>query len=577
MQDRRAAGDDRGDQGGRGADRTGRTRPDRRNASPAGQPDSSGEDAGDSREIFARMLEQWESGREAETPEIGRQVRGRIILIGDETSFVDFGGRSEGAIETHHFRDEAGNLTVQVGDEVSLYVVDNRDQVILAPSVRADPAVALTQILDARRAGMPVSGKVSALNAGGLEVEVAGIRAFCPVSQIEAGFCEEPAGYVGRTLEFLVTEAAEGGRRIVLSRKALLRRIEEERVQQLLGSLKEGAEVEGTVSRLESFGAFVDLGGVDGLVHVSEIRHERTEKPEEVLTVGQKVRVKVLDVRQEKGRSRISLSIRAAAPDPWDEVEEMYWVGRRVRGTIVRLADFGAFVNLSPGIDGLVHVSEAALRPIGHVREVFKAGEAVEAIVLSIDREKRRISLSVKDALAADSGEPTAKSAEPKTPAAGDLADGWVAGIQPYGLFLDLPAYGHRARGLLPHAETGEKPETDLSRRFKIGDQLRVEITGVDEEGKIRLSLIRARDRAEKERFEEFRKAVGGGSKAPDSAMAEALRRALEDRGKKGRAERGRAVQARRHPLGRRPISQPFSLIRESTTRRNAASGRLSP
>jgi small subunit ribosomal protein S1 len=481
---------------------------------------------------FARILEQFESSREAETPPVGHQVHGRIVQIGEETSFVDFGGRSEGALATLFLRDEEGNLTAQVGDMIDLYVVDNKDQVVLAPSVRAEPTAALSQVLDARRTGMPVTGRVTGMNAGGLEVDVAGLRGFCPVSQVDAGYCPDPSVYLGRTLQFLVSEVGEGGRKLVLSRKALLRREEEEAARRLLASLQPGTEIDGTVSRLESFGAFVDLGGVDGLVHVSEIRYERTEHPSEVLSVGQKVRVKVLDVKDAQGgRPRISLSIRAAAPDPWDEAEERYWPGRRVQGIVVRLTDFGAFVNLSPGIDGLVHVSEVDLKPVRHARDVLKAGQPVDVVVLSIDREKRRISLSIKDALAADQASPEgtaagASTAEPKSPAAGDLAEGWVAGIKPYGLFVDLPAYGHRARGLVPFEETGEKPGTDLARRFHVGDALRVEITDVDAEGKIRLSMVRAKQRAEQAEFEHYRKAA----QAPkaNTAMADALRRAIE-------------------------------------------------
>jgi small subunit ribosomal protein S1 len=513
---------------------------------------------------FARMLEQFESSREAGTPLVGHQVRGRIVQIGPDISFVDFGGRSEGAIETRYFRDPEGQLTAQVGDMVDLFVVDNQDQVILAPSVRAAPNVALDQVLDARRTGMPISGKVSGLNAGGLEIDLAGLRGFCPVSQIDAGFCPDPAVYLGKTLEFLVTEVAEGGKRLVLSRKALLRREEEEKAKKLMQGLKDGSEHEGTVVRLETFGAFVDLGGVDGLVHVSEIRYERTENPAEVLAVGQKVRVKVLGVKEVAGgRPKISLSMKAAAPDPWDEVEERFWPGRRVEGSVVRLTDFGAFINLAPGIDGLAHVSEVALHPVAHARDAVSTGQRVAAIVLAVDREKRRISLSIRDALAADlavsgpeegegsvassPGSPADSASGPgpgtaigsggpgaigaptqlKPPAAGDLADGWVAGIKPYGLFVDLPAYGHRARGLVPMEETGERPGTDLLRRFKIGDQLRVAIIEVDAEGKIRLSLTRARDAAEQVQFKKFQEAAAP-ARTANTAMAEALKKAME-------------------------------------------------
>jgi small subunit ribosomal protein S1 len=484
---------------------------------------------------FARLLAQYESSREAETPAVGSQVRGRIVLIGEGTTFVDFGGRSEGAVDTLHFRDAAGKITAEVGMMVNLFVVDNRDQVILAPSVKAEPTVALSQIVDARRTGMPVTGQVVGLNAGGLEVDIAGLRAFCPVSQVEANYCPDASIYLGRSLEFLVTELAEGGKRLVVSRKALLRRQEEERVRELIGSIKEGTELDGTVSRLESFGAFVDLGGVDGLVHVSEIRYERTESPSDVLTVGQKVRVRVLGLKETDGsRTKISLSIKAATPDPWNEAEERFWPGRRVHGNVVRLAEFGAFVNLAPGIDGLVHVSEVAAHPVAHPRDALQEGQQVEALVLSVDTERRRISLSVRDALASLSGEPAVEgneqagtAATPPAPKAGDLVDGWVAGIKPYGLFVDLPTYGHRARGLVPHEETGEKRGTDLARRFRVGDQLKVEITDVDQEGRIRLSLVRAKQREDQAGFVAFQ-AGAEPARPANTAVAEALRRAME-------------------------------------------------
>lgn len=534
---------------------------------------------------FAQMLEQYESARETETPAVGTQVRGRIVLITESTTFVDFGGRSEGAIETLHFRDPSGKITAEIGMVVNLFVVDNTDQVLLAPSVKAEPALALSQVLDARRTGVPISGRVSGLNTGGLEVEIAGLRGFCPVSQVDAGYCPDPSIYLGRTLEFLVTEVADGGKRLVVSRKALLRRQEEERAHELIGRLKEGVELEGTVTRIEPFGAFVDLGGVDGLVHVSEIRYERTESPSDVLSIGQTVKVKVLGIKEgEGGRTKISLSMKAATPDPWEEVGDRYWAGQRVQGTVVRLADFGAFINLSPGIDGLAHVSEVSLRPVAHPRDALQQGQTVDAVVLSVDPEKRRISLSIKDALAmmegvaVDMGEApavdssggdagvgagasagltagagasgssegpsqtaaftagaprtgtsagAAPSAEPAAPKSGDLADGWVAGIKPYGLFVDIPKYGHRARGLVPHEETGEKRGVDLARRFRVGDQLKVEITDVDAEGKIRLSLVRARDREQQAGFQSFQ-ATATPSRPPDTAMAEALRKAME-------------------------------------------------
>ncbi len=492
---------------------------------------------------FARALREFESGRGAEPPAVGSRVRGRVIQITEDTCFIDFGGRSEGAMDLRAYSEATGDRELHIGDELELYVIDTKGQLTLAPSVKADPAVALSQVTDARLSGMPVSGRVTGINSGGLEIEIAGLRAFCPVSQIDAGFCPDPSIHVGRTLEFLVTEVAENGRRLVVSRKALLRREEETKAREFLAGLREGAELDGTVARLEPFGAFVNLGGVDGLVHVSEIRYGRTDNPADVLSVGQQVRVKVLSVKeQEGGRPKISLSIKAAQPDPWAEVAESFWVGRRVRGTVVRLAEFGAFVTLAPGIDGLVHVSEVDIRPVAHPRDKLAQGQQVEAIVLSIDAERKRISLSIKDVLAADGVTAEGESAavgnagvgQPRTPTVGDIVDGWVAGIKPFGLFADLPVYGHRARALIPHEETGERRGMDLSKRFRIGDQIRLEVIEVDGEGRIKASMTKLQDRSAEEAFKAYQAQTGDGPKrGPATAMEEALRRAMDGPGKK--------------------------------------------
>jgi len=356
---------------------------------------------------FAAALEAFERGSNtaparratADLPP-GTKVRGTVVSIGDEHALVDFGGRSEGVAETRHFRADDGSLRIAPGDALDLFVVEAGDQVVLAPSIRAESHAAMRQVRQAHAAGVPVTGRVKGLNAGGLAVDLGGVRGFCPVSQIEAGYCADPSVYVGRTLEFVVTEVEEGRRSAVLSRRQLLRRADEERIRRMVASLAPGDEVEATVARLEPFGAFVDLGGVDGLVHVSEIMHGRVGHPRDVLREGEKVRVRVLRIDAGKeGRSRIALSIKAAAPDPWTGIETRFATGTRVRGVVARLAEFGAFVTVAPGIDGLVHVSEVALRPVKHVKEALSVGEEIETVVLSVDPVKRRISLSIRQAI----------------------------------------------------------------------------------------------------------------------------------------------------------------------------------
>lgn len=332
---------------------------------------------------------------------VGEKVKGRVVGIGDEHVMIDYGGRSEALAEIKHFRNEDGTLKVAVGDTPELFVIEAGDRVVLGPHVKTEGkgAAARRQMREAQSAGIPVTGRVTGVNPGGLTVDAGGVRAFCPLSQIETGFCADPSVYVGRTLQFLVTKAEESRGGIVLSRRALLRREEEEKSKSLLANLKVGDEREGTVARIEPFGAFVDLGGVDGLVHVSEIRHERTGDPRSVLKEGEQVRVKVLSIGPGKqGKPRIALSIKAATPDPWTGLETRIHPGQRVQGVVARIAEFGAFVTVEAGVDGLVHISEVAPQRVEKIKDVLTPGQNVEAVVLAVDPGRRRLSLSIKQA-----------------------------------------------------------------------------------------------------------------------------------------------------------------------------------
>jgi small subunit ribosomal protein S1 len=371
---------------------------------------------------FAEALASFE--REAATPRAegvtgevvaGARVRGKVVALTGEHALVDIGLRSEASADLAPFRQDDGTLRIAVGDVLDLFVLEAGDQVVLAPSLRPEAGAGLERLRQAQAAGMPVSGRVSAINAGGLRVELGGVRGFCPLSQIESGYCAEPAGYVGRTLEFLVTGVEEGKRGVVLSRRELLRRQERDEARRRLAALKPGDDLEGTVRRLEAFGAFVDLGGMDGMVHVSEIQHGRVAHPREVLREGEKVRVRVLRLETGKdGRPRIALSIKASAPDPWTGIEQRLAPGSRVQGKVVRLVDFGAFVIIEPGVDGLVHVSEISSHRIERVKDALAVGQQVEAIVLAVDPTKKRVSLSIRAAL----GEPEASAPMPPASAA---------------------------------------------------------------------------------------------------------------------------------------------------------------
>ncbi len=359
-------------------------------------------------EDFAAALAEFEQEQAAATqrrePRIGEKASGKIVAIGDEVAFVDLGAKAEGMVQLAELCDEEGKLAAAVGDTIEALIAatdpDTGCFVLRAKPGRAE--VAHSELRQAWEHRIPVEAMVQAVTKGGVEVEVAGFRAFCPVSQLETRYVDDPAEYVGRRLTFRITryeEASRGrGPNIVVSRRVLLEEEAKARAVETLARLEVGKVVQGTVTSLTNYGAFVDLGGLEGLLHISEMGHGRLEHPSDVLAVGQLVDVQVTSIEpaKEAGSSeRISLSRRALEQDPWDLVATHFPEGSMVEGRVVRVKQFGAFVELEPGIDGLIHVSElGAGRRINHAREVVKVGETVRVKVLKIDAEKRRVSLS---------------------------------------------------------------------------------------------------------------------------------------------------------------------------------------
>ena len=361
-------------------------------------------------EDFAAMLAEFEGAQpKRKRPKVGDTVRGRVISIGKEAVFVDLGGKAEGVLDREQVTDKDGAVRVAVGDEVEARVVDDRGgALVLKVRLGGRGPEARAELIQAAELGLPVEGTVTEVVKGGLSVDVAGVRGFVPASQVDNRFVEDLAPYVGRRLTFKVTRYEPGPRaNLVLSRRAV---VEEERAAlavETRGKLVPGAVVEGIVTAFKPYGAFVDLGGIEGMLHVSELGHSRVEHPQEVLAVGQAVTVQVLKLEGD----RISLSLKALAEDPWRVATAQLVAGSTVRGTITRMQPFGAFVELAPGVEGLVHISElGAGRRVNHPREVVKLGQEVEVTVLAIDPEKRRLSLSMaasaraEEAAAAEEG-----------------------------------------------------------------------------------------------------------------------------------------------------------------------------
>ncbi|RPJ06442.1 MAG: S1 RNA-binding domain-containing protein, partial [Deltaproteobacteria bacterium] len=250
----------------------------------------------------------------------GQTVSGKIVKISKDTIFVDLGGKSEGIAGAEEFLDKERNLTINEGDQVEMRVASTRDGIHLSRGIKVQGAEALDLLREARQNQIPVEGRVAAINKGGFEIDLSGLRAFCPISQIDLRFCEKPEEHLHAKYPFRIMEIQEKGRNIVVSRRALLEEEQEKKAKETWAMLKPDVETEGKVTKLTECVAFVDLGVVEGMVHVSEISHVRINRPSEVLSSGQTVRVKVLKMETDKsGRPRIGLSIKALEPDSWDK------------------------------------------------------------------------------------------------------------------------------------------------------------------------------------------------------------------------------------------------------------------
>ncbi len=353
-------------------------------------------------EEFSQLLAESETSQPEPKP--GDKVTGRVVQISPTEVFLDIGSRHELPMAAEELHNEEGELTVAEGDEVSAYVIKTKDGLALSHSVSPKDAGASAEVMqalqDALAAGAPVDGKVTSTNKGGFAVDLGGQRAFCPFSQMDLRRIEDPEPYVGSTQRFKILEISPDGRNIVLSRRALLQQDRDEAAAATRDSLGPGAIFEGRVTRLMPYGAFVDIGGVEGLVHISQISHQRISDPSEVLQEGQDVKVEVVEIQNqgEGRRERISLSMKTLADDPWPSEAGAIEVGSDVDGTVTRLVDFGAFVTVKDGIEGLVHISEISERRLLHPREVVNEGDVISVRVLEVDVNRRRISLSRRQA-----------------------------------------------------------------------------------------------------------------------------------------------------------------------------------
>ncbi len=478
---------------------------------------------------------------------VGQRLWGKVVRLTDSRAYVaiDQDELDEGVLDLLHLRDDFGNLSISEGDGLQVYVIGHHPHLRVATSLFPPAADVMQRLAEAKEKGERVRGRVAGINRGGLEVLVDGRRAFCPFSQIEIGRCEKPEIYLNHILEFAVLELDQEKKKIILSHREIL--IDERRktAEQMRAQITEGAEFDGVVVRLQPFGAFVDIGGVDGLVHVSEISHDRIQDPSEVVKVGEKVRVKVMGISKDKqGRERIRLSMRAILANPWTRMQELFHEGDIVTGRVVRVTDFGAFIKIHPGVEGLLHVSQYKPRlPRGDAPEeapgspagdetgedtVPLVGHDLTVKIARIETERRRVSLVLRE-----ESRPDRQRKVEHDGAVGDRLEGIVRTVKPYGVFLDLPSLGAWISGLLPGQETGLPREANLRKVFPVGEKFEVEIIDIDEQGRLRLSrrnIVEAAERGPATAGQDPA-APGTQSAAPPGgfgAMAEALKRAQE-------------------------------------------------
>jgi len=424
-------------------------------------------------ESFAELFESYSAGMN-ENIQVGDQIRGRIISIGTTSVFVDTGTKVDGVVDKAELKDDEGNFTFVEGDELDLYVVSaNESEICLSRAISGIGGLNMLQ--DAWEQRIPVEGKVASVIKGGFQVELLKHRAFCPVSQMDVTYVENPEDYVGQTFQFRIKRFEERGRNIVVSRRDILQEELEASRKAFMEQLDTDAVLEGDVVRIVPFGAFVALApGVEGLVHISEMSWSRLDSPEQAAKVGDRLQVKVLGIKdgEKPGTQKISLSVKQALGDPWTDAQSRVQVGRKLMGKVTRCANFGAFVELFPGIEGLVHISEMSYtRRILRPEEIVAPGDEIMVMVKEFDFDRKRISLSIKDA----EGDPW-QDAEKQLPP-GKTVQGRVEKKASFGIFVNLVP---GITGLLPKSKIAASEKAAAIDALKPGAAITVTIDAVN-------------------------------------------------------------------------------------------------
>lgn len=460
--------------------------------------------AGD--ESFAELFEaSLKSPRKAvarKDPELGELVQGEIVQIGAEFAFLDIGGKAEAMISLDELRGEDGELTVRIGDKLEGHVISvgGKEGGLLISGRLQRGAGLNDQLRLAHQQGAPVQGLVTGVNKGGLDIDLGGVRAFLPASQIELRYCQDPSIYLGRALTLRVIRFDEESRTVVVSRRAVLEVEQRALSEQTRARLQVGTRFAGVVVAMQEPTALVDLGGLDGSLAVSELQSaaRAAGRAEDSIKIGQRVEVEVQRIEELaagqdhlhhsfQGNLRIAVSLKGLLADPLDELLATLTEGQRVSGRVVRLEPFGAFIELTPGVEGLIHISAMAERHITHPREILALGQEITSTVISLDRDRRRIGLSlVEEARAAQAAVAATLSIKSRVKvrierveSSGVLCRVLVPGV----IETTYP------RGMIPNAELNVPRGSELKKLFPAGREHIAMIQSIDGEGRVRLSL----------------------------------------------------------------------------------------
>ncbi len=453
---------------------------------------------------FAAMFEASADVPTRPAVKVGDEVEGTIVHIGQDAVFVDLGGRQQALFPKMELLDIHGALTVKEGETLRGYVVKITDDGTPELGRRIGHGMSREQLEAAMRERVPVEGKVAGVNKGGVKVDLGGIRAFCPIGQLDRHRVGDASTFLQQTLQFHVLEVEEG-KDVILSRRSIL---EEEAAQQreaLLASIEPGQRLSGRVVRVQDFGAFVDLGGLDGLIPTRELSYDR-RRPDQVVSVGDHVEVSVVEIQrpQDGGKTKVTLSLKALMDDPWERIDDVAPRGHVVAGIVRKLMDFGAFIELAPGIEGLLHVSELGAGA-AHPSSFLNVGDHVLVTVQSVDRERQRIALApAPKGLEAGSKAPSTKLAT------GDVVDCIVERHERFGLFVQVKGTSGKAgRGLIPERETGTPQGTDFKKKFPIGSELKAKVIDT---GRLKLSIKALAEDEDRKVFEQYKKDKAGKS-----------------------------------------------------------------